>query len=128
MNHYSGQIRPMQMRKKIFHYFEICAAVTTKVKDRRNFLLGAIGIRSDGAIVKSFNGHSHAPNNRAHAEYRLAQKLDVGSVVYIVRIRVGDGKLAIAKPCDRCQKVLKAKGVKKIFYSIGENEYGVIDF
>lgn len=117
-----------QMRKKIFHYFQICAATTTKVQDRRNFLLGAIGLRSDGVIVKSFNGHSHFPNRRAHAEYRLAQKLDVGSTVYVVRVRLGDGKMALAYPCKSCQKVLASKGVKKIYFSINENEFGVITF
>ena len=66
----------------IFNYFKIAAKATTKGKDNRAFLVGAAAVRKDGTIVKAFNGSSRYPSRTAHAEYRLASKLDVGAVVY----------------------------------------------
>lgn len=62
----------------------------------------------------------------AHAEARLAKKLDRGAIVYVVRIN-RKGKLVMARPCANCLMILKSKKVKKIYYSISENEYGVIE-
>lgn len=118
------------MNKK---YFEMAKLVATSKKDRRSFLLGAIGVRNDGVIVGSPNGPAKIKesNNRgyfseAHAEFRISKKLDVGAVVYVIRIRRGDKKVCLAKPCETCMNKLKAKGVKKIYYSITENEKGIV--
>ena len=61
----------------------------------------------------------------AHAEARLARKIDYGSVVYVART-LKSGEIAMARPCDRCYAVLKAKGVNKIYYTVNDSEYGVI--
>jgi deoxycytidylate deaminase len=114
-------------RKTVFNYFEIAAKLTFSKKDERSFFLGAVGIRSDGKIVTAINGSSKIPTRQAHCEYRLCTKLDVGSVVYLVRMR-RDGLLGNSKPCHNCQKVLKTTGVKRVYYSIGPSEYGVMDF
>jgi len=60
-----------------------------------------------------------------HAEARLARKLDYGSVVYVSRT-LKNGDVALAKPCARCYAILRGKGVRKVFYTINESEYGVI--
>lgn len=113
--------------KKILHYFEIAAKVAGQNKDRRTYLLGAVGIRSDGAMVMSKNGPTECPNPQAHSESRLAKKLDFGATVFVVRIRICDGKFAMAKPCPHCRRVLRSRGVKKVMYTIGPDEYGVLD-
>jgi len=119
------------MNKK---YFELARIVATSRKDRRSFLLGAVGIRNDGVIVASPNGPAvieDISSNRgyfpeAHAEFRVSKKLDVGSVVYVIRIRRGNKRVCLAKPCETCLTVLKHRGVKKIYYSISENKKGII--
>jgi len=89
--------------------------------------MGAIGIRADGTIVASFNGgvkHTKVPC--LHAEARLCRKLDVGSTVYVARVARSTGKLAMARPCERCRKRLKNKGVKVVHYTIDEEEHGTM--
>jgi len=113
------------MNKK---YFEMAKIIATSKKDKRSFLLGAVGVRKDGVIVASPNGPAILVENKAnrgyfpkaHAEFRISKKLDVGSVVYVVRVRRGDKRVCLAKPCETCVNVLRYRGVKKIYYSIGE--------
>jgi cytidine deaminase len=101
--------------------------------DVRSFLLGAIGIRKDGAMVCSKNGavmdstsmdnwHSIAGS---HAEARLVRKLGKGGVVFISRVARKDGCLAMAKPCSTCSNILKFAKVKKVIYSVNPLQYGV---
>jgi len=97
-------------------------------EEERQWLLGAVGIRSDGAIVYAQNGNVAIPTRSAHAEYRLGKKLDKGSMVYVSRIRRDTNQFGLAKPCANCEKFLRSKGVKKVYYTISENEYGVMNF
>jgi len=115
------------MDKRVFNYFEMCGKIATSKDDQRSFLLGAIGIRKDGKIVKSFNGPAKIKMRCAHAEYRISNKLDYGATVYVARVRLIDGAFGIAKPCRNCVKALKAKRVKRVYYTIGPQEYGFID-
>lgn len=97
-------------------------------------MVGAVGIRSDGVIVASPNGPAKIRENtsergyfaEAHAEFRISYKLDVGSTVYVIRLRRGDKKVRLAKPCETCQTVMRAKGVKRVYYSISEDRKGNI--
>jgi tRNA(Arg) A34 adenosine deaminase TadA len=115
------------MNRKIWTYLEIAAKLAKKRNDRRHFFLGAIGIRTDGTLVKSPNGHPlNVKIHSSHAEFRVSKKLDTGSEIYVARIRKEDGTMAMAKPCRVCQIALKSAGVKKVYYSIGPKEYGIM--
>lgn len=116
------------IRKRVFNYFQMAALTAIKREDERSFLLGAVGIRYDGALVKSVNASSFHPVRTGHAEARLCKKLDVGSIVYVVRVKLLDGSLATARPCKSCQKILRSTGVSKVYYSISEFEYGIMTF
>jgi deoxycytidylate deaminase len=116
-------------------YFELAAKVAVAKTDRRSFFIGAVAIRGDGVIVTASNGpvvmdnvsdKSYFPS--AHAEHRICRKLSKNSVVYVVRIRRGDKKVCNARPCETCQNSMRKRGVKKVIYSIGPDEYGVIIF
>lgn len=104
------------MNRKIYNYFEIAAKLSTKRKDRRYFHLGAVGVRSDGVMVKSANGSTMEPHPECHAETRLSKKLDVGSIVYVARV-TKNGEFALAKPCKNCQRTMRARGVKEVYYT-----------
>jgi len=111
-------------------YFRLAKRVALRgdtFEARRRYRLGAVGTRSDGAIVTASNIPNRKPEPRAHAETRLARKLDWGSVVYVARIH-SNGSLAIARPCKHCQSAMRLRGVKRCYYSINDTEYGVIDF
>lgn len=65
------------------------------------------------------------PSRTAHAEIRLARKLDFGAEVYVVRI-LRNGHLANARPCINCQNTLRLRGITKCYYSINTTEYGCL--
>jgi len=114
------------MNRKIFSFFEIAGKIASSKDDGRSFLLGSIAIRKDGAIVKALNGPSQEPNRLAHSEYRISRQLDIGATVYVARVRLMDGSFGMARPCSSCMKVLRSKRVAKIYYTINDNEYGII--
>lgn len=108
--------------------FHVAAKVALSRKDKRNYCVGAVGIRNDGTIVKSRNSSNpNIRNPKVHAEYKLSKKLDKYSIVYVVRIRPGDMSFALAKPCPDCERILRSKKVTTIYYSISNQEYGVLD-
>ena len=120
------------MNRKIFNYLEIAANVATQKKDRRSFFLGVVGVRKDGRLVSASNGPTVVPSKNAHAEARVSRKLDVGSIVYIARMAMNrktkKREFALSKPCKSCQRILKSVGVKRVYYTIGPNEYGIMEF
>lgn len=116
------------MNNKIFKYFEIARKLAITDTSSKSFLLAAVGCRSDGAMVSAINSISQEPNRLLHAERKLMPKLDYRSTVYVVRVRLLNGELACSRPCFSCQKALKSRRVKRCYYTINNNEYGVIDF
>lgn len=102
------------------------AIFAVKRLDQRIHRVGAIGLRSDGTLVKSKNSPSTQKEPLIHAEARLVQKLDVGSTVWVARLN-RSGDLALAKPCIHCEKALKHRGVKRVIYSTGPNSFQVMD-
>ena len=96
-------------------------------KDERAYLLGALAIRKDGAIVKARNSPSRLETNpEVHAESKICKKLDKGAVVYVSRVNKS-GNFAMARPCKHCMRKLRNKQVKKVYYTINNYEWGVID-
>jgi cytidine deaminase len=89
-------------------------AVTGPI-DRR-FYVGAVAIRKDGAIVTARNELVEIPTYPGHAEARLMRKAGYGAIVFVARV-LRNGDLALAKPCPRCQSVMRNHGVKKVYYT-----------
>ncbi len=94
-------------------------------QDVRTYLLGAVAVRGDGCIVKSANGPSPVPNREVHVEYKLCKKLDHDAVIYVARVRKGDGSFVNARPCEACRKMMRSRRVKKVYYTISDSEFGV---
>ncbi len=109
-------------------YLRMASHISVRGNPRRKAFIGCIAKRADGTIVQSWNGCATDVCPSAHAEARLARKLDVGSVVYVARVRRDNGKMAMSKPCPGCEGRLRSAGVKRVEYSISENEFGVMEF
>jgi tRNA(Arg) A34 adenosine deaminase TadA len=103
----------------------------------RNFLLGAVGRRKDGAIVVARNAAAtfgqevpkFAKLGHCHAETRAVRKMDCGGELFVVRVSKGDlldGEIVYrnARPCEICQNAIRAKHLRKVYYTIGKNEFG----
>lgn len=108
-------------------FFRLAKKVAIKGDSKRQHRLGAVGIRSDGVIVKSNNLPNRFPEPQAHAEARVVKKLGWGGLIYVVRVK-RNGELALARPCSSCQRIMRLNGVTRCYYSISDTEYGVIQW
>lgn len=108
----------MHSKKSPHAMLALAALHASSSDDGRTFLLAAIGIRSDGAIVTSHNALACGPTPKTHAEARLARKLDVGSIVFVARVLRRDGSTAMAKPCELCEARLRRVGVVRVWYTV----------
>jgi hypothetical protein len=106
---------------------ETALSSTNTSRDRRVFLLGAVGQRNDGVYVMSRNVASTDVVPSHHAEARLTRKLTPDSTVWVARVRRKNGEWALSRPCNSCQAQLQRAGVRRVVYTIGPNEWGVID-
>ena len=106
-------------------YLEQAAKIALKKLDR-TYLMAALAVRKDGALISCRNGFPLEPNQLHHAEARLCRKLDTADTVFVARILRTGNIWAMARPCDVCQILLKSKRVKRVVYTIGPNEWGVL--
>lgn len=115
------------MRREIFSYLAIAGRIALQSTQRRRaYMLGAVGLRHDGTLVSACNLPSTHPQPAAHAEARLARKLDHDAVVYVARV-LRSGEFALARPCARCQAALESRGVRRVYYTVASKEYGVLE-
>lgn len=111
----------------VWHYFELAAQVARLKSDCRAHRIGAVGLRSDGALVCASNGPVRfASKPIHHAEMRLCRKMDFYGTVFVSRMRAS-GTWGLARPCVDCQRVLRSRRVRRVYYTIGTEEYGVLD-
>lgn len=111
--------------KKLPYLLRLAAGVIGPV-DKRVHRIGAVAERSDGVIVHARNGSNKEVTPEAHAEARLLRKAGLGATVYVTRVCKG-GRLGLAKPCPNCQALLKSARVTRVYYTIGDSEYGVME-
>jgi tRNA(Arg) A34 adenosine deaminase TadA len=109
-------------------YFALAKYYALKDKTWKRYIFGAIGIRNDGCIVHSTNIRNPIQELNCHAETRLCRKLDKGSEIYLIRTNKNGSRMLLARPCKGCESVMKATGVKRVYYSISDNEFGQINF
>ncbi len=100
--------------------------------DPRNFWIGCVGVRDDGAIVSAKNGavFSTTIENyhlipESHAEGRVLRKLGKRGVLYVARVAKASRDFAMSRPCPMCQNRIRSFGVKKVYYTINKDQYGV---
>lgn len=122
-------------RKRIFDL----AVKTAKKSEFTCFKHGAVLVRGGKIINTAFNECVHAklgikykdhPGiSTRHAELSVVlgidRKVTTGADVYVVRINPS-GNLKNSRPCPMCIGVMKFVGVRRVFYSISNNEYGVL--
>ena len=54
----------------------------------------------------------------------LPRHVTRGATIYVARAAKGSGEDRMSKPCSMCQAVLEAQGVKKVYYTIDEENIG----
>lgn len=109
-------------------------AIELAKMSEHNFKHGAVIRKAGKTIAVGINHTINDPamlgdalaltNAAVHAEVaalNACRKVDLnGAVIYIARVNKRD-EPRMSKPCIRCQKALKERGVKKVYYTV-ENE------
>jgi dCMP deaminase len=100
-----------------------------KYSHHPDYQFGAVVVKGSRVVSVGCNKYKTHPKaksefNRIHAELGaiLNAKTDLtGATIYVYR-ETRHGIPALARPCKHCQAVIKAAGIKKMYYS-GEGEY-----
>ena len=109
---------------RIIRLLNIAADVATMGRDKRDFLVGCIAERKDGAIVAAHNGGAVGRTAAVHADFRVVRKSDVGSVFYVARVRRDNNNWTMAKPCRTCRMFMILSGAKRVYWTISPGAYG----
>lgn len=93
--------------------------------------VGAVVVRK-GKVVSIGRNHPHKTHplmKKYHEHKTIHAEVDCiigtdrdllkGSVMYVYR-ELRDGTVAIAKPCEVCQLILKDIGIKKVYYTTND--------
>ena len=80
----------------------------------------------------AFVGAYYCEHSNKHAELNAIQqvrrKTDLrGAKIYVVRVQHDRKTLAMARPCEYCQELLRAYGIKRAYYSVADEEFGVLN-
>jgi len=101
---------------------------------------GAVLARGSNILNVASNKNAHARFGKRfrrrdkgvtthHAELGCILGLDRsvtrGADLYVVRVGNG-GDLRLSKPCHMCEAALRHVGVRRVYYSINENEFGCV--
>lgn len=108
---------------------------------KKSFWLASIGIRSDGVEVFAKNQavnigtcndeglRSHQKIALSHAECRTLRKMDLGGTLFVARISKDFNEnnidFKMARPCEMCIRKIKKSKIKKVYYTINNNQYGI---
>lgn len=86
--------------------------------------MACVARRKDGALVVAVNAKTNSRTPPAHAEARVLRKAGHGSILWVARIDANED-WAMARPCPDCQILIRAREVKKVYYTISPGEYGI---
>lgn len=107
-------------------YLDLAVRIAKGGSEDRNYMIGCVGVRTDGAVVVAYNSWTKEPEHAAHAEFKTIKKSNTGTVLYVGRC-LRSGVWACAKPCIKCQILIRNKGIKRVYYTISDRTYGVWD-
>ena len=109
--------------------YEIIARRIAKRSTHRTFQLAALLVTPDAGIFSAFNIRGRGGIEMkycTHAEARVIANTPVSMVkhatLYVLRL-AKRGRLASAKPCSSCQRLIKARHIKRIFYTDEQGQW-----
>ena len=121
------------MANKIEEFLSVTESMAERSTLKR-FQVGAL-IHKDGEIS---TGWAHMSDLKLqkyisihaemHALWRANPKALDGADCYIVTLSAKSKNRTSGKPCETCMAHLYDAGIRKVYYSESNEEYGVIDF
>ncbi len=113
---------------------------------KQDFRLSAVIVRGGNVVSTGFNKHNtnsfvehYTDIARGPRSYCLSTHAEMDAVlkgrertnlrgckIFVCRVRNDNNSLGMARPCVICQHVLYNYGIKRAYYSIDNNTYGVM--
>ena len=124
----------IDLSKKKLRYFKMAKEVSKFGKDK-DHKLGCILVHKGKVISKGYNSYKtssavYNPFKTLHAETHalLQVKGDISGAVLYIHREIACGQLALSKPCYFCHKMIKERGIKKVYYTDNQkyNFYKVV--
>lgn len=103
-------------------YFRI-AKMASKLSDHTKYQLGAVIVKSGRILSFGCNqkkSHPGSPFCGLHAEMSAIRNCDhdlAGASMYVFRQRK-DGSLGISKPCKHCERLIRQKKLKRVYFTV----------
>jgi deoxycytidylate deaminase len=94
-------------------------------KSEHKFQVGAVIVKGNKVLGIGFNKVKTSPQSihpwrTRHAEcdalISCGLENTVGATAYVYRL-LKNGSGAMSKPCESCEKMLKTRGIKKVYYT-----------
>jgi deoxycytidylate deaminase len=114
------------------------AELAKKMAERSSykFRVGCVIVRGSRVVGFGWNDgvktHAKSPHpfKSVHAEFDAVMSTKGESItgcdVYVCRL-LANGSLAMAKPCEHCEAMLRKLGIRRVFFSIAD-EWQQIDY
>jgi dCMP deaminase len=126
----------MKIQRKVKVKFFKLAQRLSLNSSHHTHKIGAVISKKNRIISLGFNQLKTSPNS-PHPFKTLHAEVDAllgnsyqdlkGCVIYVYR-ETKDGLPANSKPCPTCEFALKRAGIKKVYYSLpNEQGYGILD-
>jgi len=123
--------------KRKERYIQLALELARLHGDHKDQLHGAVLVRGSRVINVGWNAQRyHSLANRfcnqqgvyklLHAEASAISGVDdcSGADIYVARYK--KGKAALSKPCYVCEGLLRHLKIRRVFYSISDDEIGVL--
>lgn len=132
--------RKIILNQKKLSYFSLAYNMACKSQSR--FRLGAVVVHKRRVVSTGFNcmGKTHPIMRKfskhnwlggIHAEIHACLGIPLRdlshSSIYICRI-LKNGNKALSNPCNTCQRFMISIGIKNVYYTINENDIGLITY
>ena len=124
-------IKKLTTQAKHTYHLEVAAELARSRSTLRKFATGCVIFDRSGVPVA--HGWSHYGERilqrykhyrSVHAElHALLRTTDrsrlIGGTIYIATIRKRSGNLGVGKPCELCEELIAASGIKTVIYTTG---------
>lgn len=101
------------------------AIQTARSSRHHRFMLGAVLVGRVGLLDAKSN--LPAMNTRGVcAEERILRhppRGGTGGELYVARVLKCDGSITMAKPCEKCMRIIRARGIKTVHYTDWSGEW-----
>lgn len=93
-------------------------------KNNKIVSIGINNIKKTHPLAKKYNHRFYSTHSEISALAKFPYPLKTLPLYNIINIRLNKkGELRLAKPCNHCQALLQAFGVKQIYYSTSNNTF-----